>query len=180
MRAHCPHLQKRFPTLRVTEKSRWIKGFAPAKSREVSHAKFRRGHFAFRETGHFAFRVSRFAKPDIPHLAFRSPFATAGLSHFAFRISRFAKPGISHFAFRETGHFAFRVSRNRTFRISSVGHYTSYPRTLRHENTLRESVSCRIRHVANSDSVHGLKPAVCSRRRQSGVPAARDSTRTYV
>jgi hypothetical protein len=45
-----PHLQKRFPTLRVTEKSRWIKGFAPAKSREVSHAKFRRGHFAFRET----------------------------------------------------------------------------------------------------------------------------------
>jgi hypothetical protein len=72
------------------------------------------------------------------------------LSHFAFRISRFAKPGISHFAFRETGHFAFRVSRNRTFRvsrnrtfrISSVGHYTSYPRTLRHE-TLSESVSCR-------------------------------------
>ena len=37
LRAHCPHLQKRFPTLRVTEKSRWIKGFAPAKSREVSH-----------------------------------------------------------------------------------------------------------------------------------------------
>ena len=57
-----------------------------------------------------ALRVSRFAKPDISHFAFRSPFATAGLSHFAFRISRFAKPGISHFAFRETGHFAFRAS----------------------------------------------------------------------
>jgi hypothetical protein len=44
---------------------------------------------------------------------------------------------------RETTHFEFRVSRNRTFRISSVGHYTPYPRTLRHE-TLSESVSCRL------------------------------------
>jgi hypothetical protein len=65
-----------------------------------------------------AFRIS--------HFAFRSPFATTGLSHFAFRISRFAKPDISHFAFRETGHFAFRISRNRTLHTSSVGHYGTH------------------------------------------------------
>jgi hypothetical protein len=49
------------------------------------------------------------------------------------------RSSMAHGAFAS---FAFRVSRNRAFRISSVGHYTSYPRTLRHE-TLSESVSCR-------------------------------------
>jgi hypothetical protein len=54
--------------------------FAPAKSREISHAKL--GHFAFRISRNWTFRISHFAKLDISHFAFRET------GHFAFRISR--------------------------------------------------------------------------------------------
>jgi hypothetical protein len=89
----------------ITEKSRWIKGFAPAKSREISQG--------------------------------------------TFRISHFAKLDISHFAFCETGHFALRTRETGHSDTLRVGHYSSYPRTLRHE-TLSESVSCRTSRVLDS------------------------------